>query len=248
MLILYKASKNDKNIHSLSVKIQINLPLGTVFEGISPIFIIKDDFIIDATVSNSANGSWILTSDVFRGSLIADSPFIGWEWRHMLFYNNSAPVKIHTPNDSEDAILKEYFACFMNIKHWVVVNVHNCGNQLQVTSISSIIFHTLNMSHEDNLKAINIWGKINKEVLEDQEDVHAETIKSIQYILLLDHHHPISGICLSNQLLLIENGAKTYMLKYGAMNQLFIDFQTVCCYITPQHEFYAIDLALIPPI
>ena len=75
----------------------------------------------------------------------------------------------------------------MNIKCWVVIRLYNCENQYLLTSISSIILHTWNMSNEYNFIAIDIWGKINKEILEDKEDFHAIAINSIQYILLLDH-------------------------------------------------------------
>lgn len=76
----------------------------------------------------------------------------------------------------------------------------------------------------------------------------AQTVKSIEYALLLEPPKPIFGICLGNQLLSLAAGATTYKLKYGnrGMNQPCIDLRTGRCYITPQNHGFAVDSDSLP--
>jgi len=70
----------------LTVEQDIELPNGDVFEGICPIALPDGDGII-TTVANDNNGAWLQTYNL-DGEVTSTGPFIGWGWRHMLFYNN----------------------------------------------------------------------------------------------------------------------------------------------------------------
>ena len=64
----------------------VQLPAGSVFEGMSPMFL-PDDTII-ATVSDTENGSSLVKYN-WEGEEVSSSPAMGWNgWRHQLFYND----------------------------------------------------------------------------------------------------------------------------------------------------------------
>ena len=70
----------------LMVEQDIQLPNGDVFEGICPMAL-PDGKRILTTVANDNNGAWLQTYSL-DGNVVSSGPYIGWGWRHMLFYNN----------------------------------------------------------------------------------------------------------------------------------------------------------------
>ena len=70
----------------LMVEQDIQLPNGDVFEGICPIAL-PDGKGILTTVANDNSGAWLQIFN-FDGDVVSSGPYIGWGWRHMLFYDN----------------------------------------------------------------------------------------------------------------------------------------------------------------
>ena len=91
-LILIRVLINGDASCSMTLKRQTALPSGTIFEGLSPMFIEGGATMI-TTVSNSTNGAWLRTYDILSGNSMSESPHIGWGWRHLLFYNRFAPIE-----------------------------------------------------------------------------------------------------------------------------------------------------------
>ena len=75
----------------MTIERNITLPSGTVYEGVSPMFIENGETIV-TTVANTKNGAWLRTYNVYCGDIISESSHLGWGWRHVLFYNNFAPI------------------------------------------------------------------------------------------------------------------------------------------------------------
>ena len=80
-LVLIRAA-NQK----LMVEKDIPLPNGDVFEGICPMALPNGEGIL-TTVANDNNGAWLQTYNL-DGNVLSKGPYIGWGWRHMLFYND----------------------------------------------------------------------------------------------------------------------------------------------------------------
>lgn len=88
-LLFIQVVANEDGSYSMTVERQIALPAGTVFEGLSPMFIMSGETVV-TTVANASNGAWLRTYDVFCGTVVSESPYIGWGWRHLLFFNDFA--------------------------------------------------------------------------------------------------------------------------------------------------------------
>eukprot|EP00561_Arcocellulus_cornucervis_P013223 CAMPEP_0185804304 /NCGR_PEP_ID=MMETSP1322-20130828/3170_1 /TAXON_ID=265543 /ORGANISM="Minutocellus polymorphus, Strain RCC2270" /LENGTH=485 /DNA_ID=CAMNT_0028500269 /DNA_START=151 /DNA_END=1604 /DNA_ORIENTATION=+ len=71
---------------AIDILAAVQLPAGSVFEGLSPMFL-PDDTLI-ATVSDKENGSSLVKYN-WEGEEVSSSPAMGWNgWRHQLFYND----------------------------------------------------------------------------------------------------------------------------------------------------------------
>ena len=94
-LIFIQVSKqqqsNNNSTYQMSIQRTITLPTNTVYEGLYPMFIQNGTSIV-TTVANSSRGAWIRIYNVCTGEIISESNYLGWGWRHMLFYNNFAPL------------------------------------------------------------------------------------------------------------------------------------------------------------
>ena len=92
--VTQQLNQNDTNgsySYSMTIERNITLPSGTVYEGVSPMFIENGETIV-TTVANTKNGAWLRTYNVYCGDIISESSHLGWGWRHVLFYNNFAPI------------------------------------------------------------------------------------------------------------------------------------------------------------
>ncbi|KAL7549499.1 hypothetical protein ACHAWF_012776 [Thalassiosira exigua] len=99
LLLIQVSRAAGGSTYSMTLERQITLPSGTVFEGLSPMFI-KDGATIVTTVARSSivasslRGAWLRSYDVLCGDILSESSSIGWGWRHVvLFYNNFAPIE-----------------------------------------------------------------------------------------------------------------------------------------------------------
>ena len=86
-----QSNNNNNSTYQMSIQRTITLPKGTVYEGLYPMFI-QDGTRIVTTVANSSRGAWLRVYNVCTGEIISESNYLGWGWRHMLFYNNFAPL------------------------------------------------------------------------------------------------------------------------------------------------------------
>ena len=84
-------SNNNNSTYTMSIQRTITLPTNTVYEGLYPMFIQNGKSIV-TTVANSSKGAWLRVYNVCTGEIISESNYLGWGWRHMLFYNNFAPL------------------------------------------------------------------------------------------------------------------------------------------------------------
>jgi len=81
----------NSSTHSMSIQRTITLPTNTVYECLYPMFIQNGTSIV-TTVANSNKGAWLRVYNVCTGEILSESNYLGWGWRHMLFYNNFAPL------------------------------------------------------------------------------------------------------------------------------------------------------------
>ena len=87
--VAQQQSNNNNSTYQMSILRTITLPTNTVYEGLYPMFIQNGTSII-TTVANSSKGAWLRVYNVCTGEIISESDYLGWGWRHMLFYNNFA--------------------------------------------------------------------------------------------------------------------------------------------------------------
>jgi len=86
-----QSNNNSSSTYQMSIQRTITLPTNTVYEGLYPMFIQNGKSIV-TTVANSSNGAWLRVYNVCTGEIVSESNYLGWGWRHMLFYNNFAPL------------------------------------------------------------------------------------------------------------------------------------------------------------
>ena len=104
--VTQQLNQNDTNgsySYSMTIERNITLPSGTVYEGVSPMFIENGETIV-TTVANTKKGAWLRTYNVYCGDIISESSHLGWGWRHVLFYNNFAPDGSSGSNGYDDPL------------------------------------------------------------------------------------------------------------------------------------------------
>jgi len=91
--VTQQQSNNNSSTYQMSIERTITLPTNTVYEGLYPMFIQNGKSIV-TTVANSSNGAWLRVYNVCTGEITSESNYLGWGWRHMLFYTNFAPLDV----------------------------------------------------------------------------------------------------------------------------------------------------------
>ena len=86
-----QSNNSNSTTYQMSIQRTITLPTNTVYEGLYPMFI-QNGMRIVTTVANSTRGAWLRVYNVCTGEILSESNYLGWGWRHMLFYNNFAPL------------------------------------------------------------------------------------------------------------------------------------------------------------
>ena len=91
-----QSNNNTNSTYQMSIQRTITLPTNTIYEGLYPMFI-QNGMRIVTTVANSTRGAWLRVYNVCTGDIVSESNYLGWGWRHMLFYNNFAPLDNDDP-------------------------------------------------------------------------------------------------------------------------------------------------------
>mmetsp|Transcript_34318 Transcript_34318/g.74470 ORF Transcript_34318/g.74470 Transcript_34318/m.74470 type:complete len:585 (-) Transcript_34318:49-1803(-) len=137
-LLLVRVADNQ-----LTLEQSIQLPSDDVFEGICPFFT-PDGRTVVTTVANNNNGAWLQSYNL-QGAVQSSGPYIGWGWRHMLFYNDFGSTD--TPHPSLVDVLTPHVRMvleFFDLKQSEMVlqdqtsryTTHGIGSRILDTAVS----------------------------------------------------------------------------------------------------------------
>lgn len=137
-LLLVRVADNQ-----LTLEQDIQLPSDDVFEGICPFFN-PDGRTIVTTVANANNGAWLQAYSL-QGEVQSSGPYIGWGWRHMLFYNDFGTID--SPHPSVVDVLTPHVRMvleFFNLTRSEMVlqaqtsrySTHGIGSRILDTAVS----------------------------------------------------------------------------------------------------------------